>query len=248
MLPAIGRIRAALLLMLAGAALGCSRRAAPKAAGGPSPRRAVPAAQGRCLFADETSKYTVVFAAPGARVKAIFTGWRPPGPAQMKFVRNFFTGKDEPVKSTEPADTEPGPAAQEWDLRADDIAPDAGYAGYLESRIPPEIRALPHRAMKRIIFELMMIAKALTGDDELPEALYPPSGCTTSLPLLRVPDAAVAALRALSEGGATNFARRLAKDGDAFRDWDVADIRAFLVDLRALSAASAGANLYVLPV
>jgi iron-sulfur cluster assembly protein len=211
------------------------------------PARPASSERGRCLFAEQSSKYTVVFAASAERVQAIFVGWRQPGPLRTRVERNPFTGKDMTVRTTEPAKTDPGAAARAWDLRSNEISPDAGYAGYLESKIPPEIRGLPHRPMKRVLIEMMALAEALTGKDEIPDALYPPSGCTTALPLLRLPDPIVAALRALNDDRAAALAGRLAKH-ETFREWSMPDIRAFLGDLRSMLTASASGGLYLLPV
>ena len=65
-----------------------------KRAGSDSPpaRPASSSERGRCLFAEQSSKYTVVFAASAERVQAIFVGWRQPGPLRTRVERNPFTG------------------------------------------------------------------------------------------------------------------------------------------------------------
>jgi hypothetical protein len=209
---------------------------------------ALPAERGRCLTVEATAKYSVVFVATAERVQSIFVGWRKPGPPRTKIERDPLTGTDLALRTTEPDETDAGPAAEEWDLEADDIAPDGGYDGYLESMIPPQIRALPHRPMKRIVFEMMVLAQVLVGNDnESLEALFPPSGCTTSMPLLRLPASAVTALHGLDDQGANRLARRLAQDR-GFPGWSAAEIREFLAELRSLLAASGADGLYVLPV
>jgi hypothetical protein len=198
-------------------------------------------AQGRCLNAEQSWHYTVVFAAPAARVEAIFAGWRKPGPLRTKVERNPFTRHEITFQTTEPADGEAGPAAQEWDLRPSDIPAGAGYDGYVEAKIPPEIRALPHRHMKRPDFELL--EDALVGTPRLQEVLYPPSGCATSLPLYSLSDAVVAELRGTNEDDA-KLAARLA-------NWSARmekEIAYLLANLRPLLSASSSDGIYVLPV
>ena len=250
-------------LGLAAPTLGCSRRSSPAPLGtSSSDTRPVPAVdpagsspappalsngQGRCLSAEETAKYTVVFAASAERVQSIFVGWRQPGPPRTSVERNPFTGKNATVRTTEPAETEAGPAAAEWNLEPREIAPGADYDGYLESMIPPQIRSLPHRPMKRIAFEMILLAQALTGSDESLEVLYPPSGCKTSLPLLRLPQSAATALSAIDDDGTVKLASRLATSG-GFVDWSSADIRTFLAELRTLLRVDGHGGLYLLPV
>jgi hypothetical protein len=163
--------------------------------------------------------------------------------------RNPFTGKEISVTTTEPPEADAGTAARAWDLRADEVlGKENGYEGYLESRTPPEIRALPHRLVKRVVLLWLPLAEALGSQGDLPEALYPPSGCATSLPLLRVPDAIVASLRGLSDDAMNGLAARLAKD-EEFADWGVPNVRDFLGDLRNLARLGAREDgLYVLPV
>lgn|GEM_PF-4864193 len=150
------------------------------------------------------------------------------------------------MRTTEPAETATGPAAAEWDLGPSEIAPDTGYDGYLEAMIPPQIRALPHRPMKRILFEMMLLAQTLTGKEESLEVLYPPSGCKTAMPLLRLPDSAALALRALDDDGTAKLAGRLATSG-GFVEWSAADIKTFLTELRTLLTGASG-GLYLLPL
>lgn len=101
--------------------------------------------------------------------------------------------------------------------------------------------------MKHGLFEMMAIAEVLTGKDDLPEVLFPPSGCTSSLPLLRVTDGVTTALRSASRDDVAKHVVRLKKH-EAFADWKADDISAVLEDLRALLASSKVDDvLYVLP-
>ena len=215
----------ALAMLFVGA---CHRHAEPTATSKPV---AVPAREaGRCLVAEQASKYDVLFTASPEQVRSIFVGWREPVAPRMAMRRNPFTGKDEMARTTEPPETDAGPAAALWDLRPDEIPEDAGYEGYLESRVPPEVRALRHVTAKSVL-------------------LYPPSGCASALPLLRVPDALAKVLRDASDEDEAKLAARVQGKDGAFDGWSIADVTAFFREIRAmLRASGAATGLYFLPV
>lgn len=231
--------------------LACSRHTSttttsPPTSGGATATTAPADGSGRCLAAELSSKYTAVFVGSASRVQEIFLGWRPPGAPRTKVQRNPFTGVDIGVRTTEPPDGPADATAKEWNLRPGEVPQDAGYEGYLESRIPPEVRPLPHRATKRIWFEMMAVAAALSGQEAIPEVLYPPNGCTTALPLLRMPDTVTTALREMKEAETAELEGRLARS-EAFDGWSPPDVAAFLADLRTLLRSGASQDgLYLL--
>lgn len=222
---------------------GCSRASAPPPPGNSAPNL------GRCLSPDQSMKYTALFVASPDELRGIFAGWRLPGGSRMKMRRNPFTGKNQEFPTTEPDDDgDAGGASGAWDLRSADVPPDAGYDGYLESRVPPEIRRLPHRTMKSIAFEMMALSAVMAGKEELPEALYPPSGCKTALPVFRVPDPVTTGLRRATERDIADLAKR-AFQHEAFADWKPDDVANFIGELRALVVqSSANHTLFVLSV
>jgi len=192
----------------------------------PSPRRvpegapssiasSAPPGAGRCLEAEASSKYTVVFRATSAEIARTFLGWRRPVAPRAVTKKNPFTGKDQNVSTTEPEPSAPGPFASAWDLRPRDVRAE-GYEAYLEGRVPPEIRALPHRMMKRVETELLVLVEELikTKGAEIPNALYPPDGCTTALPLERLPDVVTKELRAADASRRAQLAALIAKDAE----------------------------------
>jgi hypothetical protein len=190
----------------------------------------------------------VLFVASAPQVQGVFLGWRSPRAPRTKLQKNPFTGETKTVQTTEPDDTDAGTAAGAWDLRAAEVPQGQVYERYLESRIPPEIRRLTHRPLKRVLFEMMLVAEALEGKQDIPEALFPPSGCTTSFPLLRFPDGVTAALRNMNGDEADKLAARLAKD-ETFKDWGTADVTAFVTDLRVVAmSATPDDGVYVLAV
>jgi hypothetical protein len=100
--------------------------------------------------------------------------------------------------------------------------------------------------MKRILFAVTGIAHALAGSKDLPEALYPPSGCATAQPLLLVPDAVAPAMRAMSDAGVHALAERLDKE-KVSPDFEVDDYVFLLDALRTLATKTpAGEHVYLL--
>ncbi|HEY6460688.1 MAG TPA: hypothetical protein VIY73_11075, partial [Polyangiaceae bacterium] len=203
---------------------------------------------GRCIDAEATSKYTILFAAKPAEVRAIFLGWREPVAPHEVVGKNPFTGKEITVQSREPTATPPGPEAAFWAM--DDGALPAGtaYDRYVASRTPPPVRALPHGLVKRAELRMMPIDRVVTGSDDVPVALYPPSGCTSGLPLLVVPAAVVRAVKAANDDALAKLAADVQR-ADALEELSIDDARELLEELRALAPqAGDGAAMCLLPV
>lgn len=146
--------------------------------------------------------YSTLFVAERGAISAGFPGWKEPLRAPRKRVAvNPFTREKMVIESTEPDWDGYDPAeAEPPEFGVKMIAGD--YAQYLESRIPPWVRAQPHECLKGIMgIELGELVKVLIGGDTatLPTALYSPPDSTAALDVF--PDAATARLRGLADLG-----------------------------------------------
>lgn len=105
-----------------------------------------------------------------------FPGWRPPLPQPVRReFKNPFTGEVSIIETREPEFINEGDEAPERHYSVTAI--EGSYEEYLESRLPPFVRAHPHWAAKGLTeIELSPLAAALGVEPNLECALYgPPS-------------------------------------------------------------------------
>lgn len=142
--------------------------------------------------------YSTFFACEAGAIGGVLPEWKAPlAVAAPRAVRDPFTGKSKTVMSDEPQWDEPekagwmGRALSALGLRQPALAappamtvvsvPAGDYDGYLESRLPAGVRALPHYCAKGITaLEMEALGTALGVSPALQTALYarPPSPAT----------------------------------------------------------------------
>lgn len=201
--------------------------------------------------------YSTFFVCQRDELTGGFLGWRPPlaKPVQRQ-VKNLFTGQMTTVETREPdwsdCDEDDG-TMPEFQI----AAIEGNYLDYLEGRISPFVRALPHYCGKGLTeVELEPLATNMGVEWNSISPLYGPP--TLAAILLEIPNQLCTKLAGLDGTGLDAAARKWAvamsapehthsMTGERLSDgWTAPEAMGLLEPIAALARRAAGKGLYLL--